>query len=87
VYLSDPQLGDHMEAQHLEELSLAEAALRLGLSWQRAWRLVLTGEIVGRKRDGRWVVDSESVERYRNSTPSNLETGGNATDLALRTVQ
>jgi hypothetical protein len=76
-----------MDAQHSEELSLAEAALRLGLSWQRAWRLVLTGEIVGRKHEGRWVVNADSVERYRHSAPSKAEMPDNAMDRRWRTVQ
>ena len=48
-----------------EEIALAEAAQQLGISWQRAWRLVLTGELEGRQRNGRWLVRVESVARRR----------------------
>jgi hypothetical protein len=48
-----------------DEMSLAAAAQQLGISWQRAWRLVLTGELDGRQRGGRWFVRSDSVARRR----------------------
>lgn len=50
------------------EVTLAEAALRLGLSWQQAWRLVLVGALKGRKVGRRWFVGVESIERYASST-------------------
>lgn len=34
------------------EISLSDAAQRLGMSWGRAWRLVLTGKLRGTKREG-----------------------------------
>lgn len=42
---------------------LAEAAQRLGMSWQRAWRLVLTGELEGIRQQGRWLVGEASIRR------------------------
>ena len=58
---------DNEDLLALVAMPLAVAALRLGLSWQRAWRLVLTGEIEGRKHGGRWLVKALSVEQYRRS--------------------
>jgi hypothetical protein len=54
-----------MKEQKKAEISLAAAAQQLGISWQRAWRLVLTGELDGRQRGGRWFVQAESVARRR----------------------
>ena len=45
------------------EIPLTCAAQRLGISWHRAWRLVLTGTLEGRKVRGRWVVGRNSVAR------------------------
>jgi hypothetical protein len=42
---------------------LTEEALRLSISWHRAWRLMLTGQLTGRKEGSRWVVTTESVDR------------------------
>lgn len=48
------------------EIALSEAAHRLGMSWHRAWRLGLTGQLQMRKSDdGRtWLVTAASVERF-----------------------
>jgi hypothetical protein len=43
------------------EITLSDAAQRLSISWGRAWRLVLMGELRGTKRDGRWMVCESSV--------------------------
>ena len=51
-----------------KEIALSDAALRLGKSWERTWRLVLKGALTGRKKDGRWVVTEESVEAMIRST-------------------
>ncbi len=56
------------------DIPLSEAALRLGLSWERAWRLVLTGALVGQKHHGKWTVSQASVDRFetvRRATDSN----------------
>lgn len=42
-------------------ISLIEAAQKLEISWERAWRLVLQGKLRGEKRGGRWVVARGSV--------------------------
>lgn len=42
-------------------VSLSDAALRLGLSWHQAWRLVLIGSLKGNKRGGRWFVESRDL--------------------------
>jgi hypothetical protein len=44
-------------------ISLPQAAQALGQSWERTWRQVLTGQLAGEKRDGRWLVSVASVER------------------------
>ena len=52
------------------EIPLSEAALRLGKSWNQTWRLVLKKQIIGRKTNGRWLCDVESVEALlRAETP------------------
>lgn len=55
------------KAEVLVEVPLVDAALRLGVSWDRAWRLLLTGRLEGRKDGRRWVVSAESVERLRKA--------------------
>lgn len=52
-----------MNASSQAEIPLPEAALRLGISWQIAWRLVLRGDLKARKKDGRWLVEKSDVER------------------------
>lgn len=53
-----------------QEISLSEAALHLGISWNQAWRLVLKKRIAGRKAEGRWFVSLESVVRERERRDS-----------------
>ncbi len=49
---------------------LTVAAQRLGISWPRAWRLVLTGALAGFKRDGRWFVAAASLDALIAATGS-----------------
>jgi hypothetical protein len=49
--------------EHLHEIDITEAARRLGFSWHRAWRAVLTGRLKGRRVGRSWRVDPESVRR------------------------
>lgn len=42
-------------------IPLSQAAFELGLSWHQAWRLVLSREIPGENRGGRWFVDQDAV--------------------------
>ena len=49
-----------MEAR---EVDLVEAAARLRVPWHKAHRLVLTGELRGERREGRWKVDAADLER------------------------
>ncbi len=44
-------------------IGLAEAAQQLGLPYQDAHRLVLTGRLQGEKRGNRWYVPKQSVEK------------------------
>lgn len=46
-----------------EALSLPAAAKRLGVSWPRAWRMVLTGALRAEFVGGRWRVDGADVTR------------------------
>ena len=39
-----------------ELVPLADAAFRLKISYHQAWRRLLSGELEGRKIDGRWLV-------------------------------
>ncbi len=43
-------------------IPLVVACLRLGVSWDKAWRLMLTGELRGEKVSGRWYIDPRSVD-------------------------
>ena len=47
-------------------IGLAEAAQRLGLPYQNCHRLLLTGQLRGEKRDGRWYVRTDDVEQLLN---------------------
>ena len=47
-----------------EQIPLTEAAHRLSMSWERAWRALLSGYLDGEKCDGRWFVSADSVTRY-----------------------
>ena len=47
-----------------EMVDLTTAAQRLGFSWERARRAVLTRRLVGERRKGHWFVASDSLERY-----------------------
>lgn len=42
-------------------IPLADAAMRMGISWERAWRLLLRGVLRGEKRGGRWFVSETTV--------------------------
>lgn len=49
----------------IQWMPLAQAAQRLGLSWERAWRLTLQGSLHGRQLgNGRWVVSAESIAAH-----------------------
>jgi len=45
------------------KIGLAEAAQKLGLPYQNCHRLLLTGQLRGEKREGRWYVLVQDVER------------------------
>jgi hypothetical protein len=45
-------------------IGLAEAAQQLALPYQNCHRLLLTGQLRGEKRDGRWYVYWTDVERF-----------------------
>lgn len=55
--------------QHEATMSLPEAAKALGVSWGRAWRLLLMQKLQG-SQDGRghWCVTVSSVERLKNGS-------------------
>jgi molybdenum-dependent DNA-binding transcriptional regulator ModE len=55
--------------KHVDEMPLAEAAKALGISWHRAWRLLLVGALDGRRDriSGRWLVQRSSVERVKRA--------------------
>lgn len=46
-----------------KELDLPEASARLRVSYHAGYRLVLTGKLKGWRRDGRWFVDPDDLER------------------------
>ena len=51
-------------------IPLSEAAYRLRISWERARRRVLTGELEGRKIGGFWFVEAAAIERAQVSSPA-----------------
>ena len=53
------------------ELPLVEAAMKLGLSYGQAWRMLLTGRLDGRKVRGRWVVSGASLEQVLETNDPN----------------
>jgi hypothetical protein len=61
---SSDWLGDCAAQAERESVSLAELADSFGVSLQEAdaWRT--SGRLVCFKRDGRWFVDRETVERF-----------------------
>ena len=57
-------------------IALADAAAQLRMSYNRAYRLVLIGRIIGRKNAGRWFVDVGSLEKFtRQSRRTSQEAG------------
>jgi hypothetical protein len=59
--LSSIKLGIPMT----EEVKLVDAAIALGKSYNATMRLVIVGELKGGRRDGRWFVDRQDLERIR----------------------
>ncbi len=47
-------------------IPMAEAAIRLKLSWSQTWNLLLKGDLIGEKKGGRWHLTTKSVEQYRD---------------------
>ena len=52
-----------------ESVPLSITAHRLGVSWERAWRLVLSGALRGQKIQGRWMVEISSLDAYMERNP------------------
>lgn len=52
-----------MSVPHM--IGLSEAAQHIGIPYQNAHRLLLTGALRGEKRQGRWMVRREDTERLR----------------------
>lgn len=46
-------------------IPLPLVAQRLGTGWGTAYRLVLSGQIRGSQRGGRWLVEAASIEEYQ----------------------
>lgn len=55
-------------------IGLAEAALWLRMPYQDTHRLLLTGQLTGEKRGGRWYVHTVSVTRLRETREQDLTT-------------
>jgi hypothetical protein len=52
------------------ELPVALAAQQLRQSRERVVRMILTGRLEGRQKDGRWLVSLASLERLRRAPES-----------------
>ena len=64
-------------------IPLSQAAHRLGLSWNQAWRLVLKGVIHGEQHGGQWFVDEGEVVQKAleiTSGPSRSESMSGVTE-------
>jgi excisionase family DNA binding protein len=48
-----------------EQISVAEAARRLGLGLGYVYGLIWSGRLEARKEGGRWLVDAQAVESRR----------------------
>lgn len=48
-------------------IDLVECAARLRLAYGTVYRLVLTGELKGRRENGRWCVDERDLERLERT--------------------
>lgn len=46
-----------------QQVSLPDAAIQLGMSYNQTLRLVLIRELTGRKREGRWYIDASDLKR------------------------
>lgn len=53
-----------------KETSLALACFRLGVSYDKGRRMLLTGVLRGRQHKGRWMVSEESIQLQLNQTTS-----------------
>ena len=49
-----------------KNIPLPDAAKRLSISWEPAWRALLNGHLDGEKSNGRWYVTLCFVTRYGN---------------------
>jgi hypothetical protein len=56
----------------VKTIPLVEVAQTLGMSWERAWRLLLSGRLSGVKEGGRWLVTVDSVEAMKRSLDQTL---------------
>ena len=55
-----------------ERVDLVEAATRLRVAYHAAYRLVLTGGLRAERRNGRWLVDLEDLERLEREREASL---------------
>lgn len=55
-----------------ERVDLVEAATRLRIAYHVAYRLVLTGGLRAERRNGRWFVDRQDLERLEGERKTSL---------------
>lgn len=68
-------------------VTLTEAAMQLGISYERAKRLLLTGKLTGDQLGGRWyMVAASSVERLRKERDAEAREGFNGDDRRVTTA-
>lgn len=51
-------------------LPLPAAGLRLGMTWAQVYNALLSGQLKGEQREGRWFVTAESIERLSDAIRS-----------------
>ena len=60
-----PKKGPYSKeiTMHTRVVDLVEAAVQLRVTYQKVYRLVISGRLKGERRDGRWFVDSADLDR------------------------
>jgi len=53
------------EVTEQDELTLPQLALYCGLTWHQAYNALLSGDLVGYQRAGRWYVSRRAADSFK----------------------